>query len=101
MRLVQLFGFIGIMWASAAWAGGAQAALKPSPEPSAAKNSLRRASQHQAQAQAEVKRLEQGLAEQQAGQKDAGKRLQQREQTIAELKQKLRELQTRPAAGAH
>jgi septal ring factor EnvC (AmiA/AmiB activator) len=97
MRCLQLMGAIGFLLASTAWAGP----LRPTSQRAAAAPSSSTVHHRVTRSRAEVKRLERDLARQESDSKRAGKRLQQQDQTIAELQKQLHELQAAPPAGQH
>ncbi len=94
MQLIVIAGFV---LASAAWAGDR---AKPSPAAPAPAKLLSTAQQRLAGSQAEVARLKQHLGRQESDSRRASERLQQQDQTIAELQQQLHELQAQAASGA-
>jgi septal ring factor EnvC (AmiA/AmiB activator) len=86
---------MGFLFTSAAWAGGRAA---PPPGSAGAAPSHAADSKRLTRSQAEVERLERDLHKQESDNRQAGERLQQQDQKIAELRRQLQELQAGQAA---
>lgn len=98
MRFLQLVAAAGFFVATVAWAGG-QSTRPPS---SAATTAPPPQSDRQlVRSQVEVKRLEQDLDKHESASKQASERLQQQDQTIAELRKQLQELRAGSARNPH
>ncbi|KZC18443.1 hypothetical protein RHOFW510R12_19595 [Rhodanobacter sp. FW510-R12] len=96
MRVARFAIAMGFVFTSAAWAGGQ--AVPPSGSAGAA--SPRAAdSKRLTRSQSEVERLKRDLHKQESDNRQAGERLQQQDQKIAELRRQLQELQAGQAAG--
>ncbi|WP_223250823.1 DUF724 domain-containing protein [Rhodanobacter denitrificans] len=89
---------MGFVFSSAAWAGS-QAAPPPGPAGAA---SLHPANGRRlTRSQAEVERLKRDLHRQESDNRQAGERLQQQDQKIAELRRQLQDLQAGQPAAQH
>jgi chromosome segregation ATPase len=98
MRFLQLVAAAGFFVATVALAGGqstrpSTSAATTAPPPPSDRQLVR--------SQVEVKRLEQDLDKRESASKRASERLQQQDQTIAELRKQLQELRTGSAGNSH
>src|SRR3546814_2412032 len=98
MRFLQLVATACFFAATSAWAGS-QSTLPPASATTA--KPLHRDDRQLVRSQAEVKRLEQDLDKQESDSKQASERLQQQDQTIAELRKQLQELHAGSATNSH
>jgi septal ring factor EnvC (AmiA/AmiB activator) len=98
MRCLQFMGVLCLLLSSAVWAGTGQSAPKPG---ASATSALPAVQQRVARSQAEVQRLQRDLDRQETHSRQAGKRLQQQDQAIAELRKQLQALPAGPAASQH
>lgn len=98
MRVVRFAVVVGFVFSSVAWAGG-QAA--PPRGPAGAASPHPADSRRLTRNQAEVERLKQDLHRQESDNRQAGERLQQQDQKIAELRRQLQDLQAAQPAAQH
>jgi chromosome segregation ATPase len=98
MRFLQLVAAAGFFVATVAWAGGQS--TRPS-NSAATTTPPYQADRQLVRSQVEVKRLEKDLDKRESASKRASERLQQQDQTIAELRQQLQELRTGSARNSH
>lgn len=101
MRSSKIVIFCLAMAASVAWAGQKQTSVDASAASPAAEKSLNRVKHQQSSKQDEVKRLERDVTRQQSDSEQAGRRLQQQDQAIAELRKQLQKVQAQPSAVQH
>ena len=101
MRVLQIMFFCAGLVASVAWADGQQAPAEPTPATQTAGTSLDRFRRQESRSQAEVKRLQRDVTRQQSDSEQAGKRLQQQDEAIAELQKQLHELNAAAPVGQH
>ncbi len=97
-RAVKSAGVVMLFASLAAWAGGEARAHKPK-STAATQASLAQARQKLEQQQAQVKKLQDAVARQESGSKQASERLQQQDQAIGQMQQQLQALQAKQAAG--
>lgn len=96
MRVARFAIAMGFVFTSSAWAGGQ--AVPPSGS-AGAPSSRAADSKRLTRSQSEVERLKRDLHKQESDNRQAGERLQQQDQKIAELRRQLQELQAGQAAG--
>ena len=91
-------GLALLLVSSAVWANG-QVTSQKARAAAATQASLAHAQQKLQQQQAQVKQLQDSVAKQESGSKQASERLQQQDQAIAKMQQELQALQAKQAAG--
>jgi|GEM_PF-2792467 len=101
MRCWQLVGVICFMASSSVWASNDEPVPQPASQEKSAQASLSEVGQRLAQHRVEVQRLQRDVARQESGSRQASERLQQKDRTIAELRQQLQALRARPASEQH
>lgn len=101
MRVLQIIVFCAGVVASAAWAGGRQAPVEATSATSAVATSLNRVRGQESRSQTEVTRLERDVTRQKSDSEQAGKRLQQQDEAIAELQKQLHELNAATPVSQH
>ncbi len=101
MRFPQLIVFAFFVSMPTVWATVSQTPVKSVSSGRGPGKALGQVRQQQLKNQAKVKRLKHDVATQQSDSAEAGRRLQQQDDAIAELRRQLQKFKAEPPAGQH
>jgi septal ring factor EnvC (AmiA/AmiB activator) len=99
MHHTRLWGLIGLLAASHAYANGGP--MAPTDVSASTRSALPQARQRLQQHRADVEKLEQAVNRQESDRKQASERLQRQDEAIIELHKQLQALHAEPTTGHH